>query len=181
MLLSRKRDSTATRCTQGAKRGWSGRVTWCRGCRAHTCRCSRPARLEAGRAASSSPKIACMRCLGSRQAAGLLSGYPCRSLGALSPEVGAAHTRHGGRVRGAGRGGRRAWLSSWRANRESECMLPRSLPATQSATLPKKWRGIFTQRGHRTRFAAASITLGRGYSRIRNSTSPFFKAVSKQV
>ena len=31
----------------------------------HTCRCSRPARLEAGRAASSSPTMACMRCLGS--------------------------------------------------------------------------------------------------------------------
>ena len=51
---------------------------------------------------------------GQQQAAGL-SGYPRRSLG----EVGAAHTRHGGRMRGAGRGGRRAWLSVG-ANRETE-------------------------------------------------------------
>ena len=52
---------------EGAERGWwlgEGHLVQ-RVHTEHTCRCSKPARLEAGRAASSSPTMACMRCLGS--------------------------------------------------------------------------------------------------------------------
>ena len=52
---------------EGAERGWwlgEGHLVQ-RVHTEHTCRCSKPARLEAGRVASSSPTMACMRCLGS--------------------------------------------------------------------------------------------------------------------
>ena len=97
---------------EGAERGWwLAESHWCRGCRAHTCRCSRPARLEAGRAASSSPKIACMRCLGSSKQQVCCQAIHAGVWSLQVPEVGAAQARHGGRVRGAGRGGRRAWFT----------------------------------------------------------------------
>ena len=49
---------------------------------------------------------------GQQQAAGVLSqAIHAGVWDSQVPEVGAAEARHGGRVRGAGRGGRRAWFT----------------------------------------------------------------------
>ena len=78
---------------EGAERGWwlgEGHLVQ-RVHTEHTCRCSRPARLEAGRAASSSPTMACMRCLGSsKQQVCCQAINPCRSLEPSGPRGGLA-------------------------------------------------------------------------------------------
>ena len=56
--------------------------------------------------------------------------------------MGAAHTRHGGRMRGAGRGGRRAWLS---VGERTARPRQRSSATALSATGAKGW-AIFTER-----------------------------------
>ena len=74
------------------------RVTWCRGCRAHL------QMLEAGTLGGWTRGVigaddSLHEVPGQQQAAGLLSGYPRRSLGALSPEQWARRIKYSPRRR----------------------------------------------------------------------------------
>ena len=80
-------------CTQGAETeglvGEGSLMAGRRGCRGelgseHTCRGSRPVRLEAGRA--SAPRIACMRCLSEQQAGGYQGRLSRRRVQGGSPQ-----------------------------------------------------------------------------------------------
>eukprot|EP00964_Phaeocystis_antarctica_P031519 scaffold17831_cov70-Phaeocystis_antarctica.AAC.2 len=103
-------EAAATVHAEGAERGWwlgEGHLVQ-RVHTEHTCRCSKPARLEAGRVASSSPTMACMRCLWAAASSRFVVRLSMQEFGASRSQRWA---RHGGHVRGAGRGGRRAWLT----------------------------------------------------------------------
>ena len=106
-------------CTQGAETeglvGEGSLMAGRRGCRGelgseHTCRGSRPVRLEAGRA--SAPRIACMRCLSEQQAGGYQGRLSRRRVQGGSPQGrggrGARESRRSVRARGGGEGVRSA-------------------------------------------------------------------------